>query len=72
MKQLNQLTIVGIDQGYDNMKTANILFPTAITAFDTAPVFQGDVLEYDGCFTAWAKGIRNLWQISLPMKIFIS
>ena len=46
MKQLNQLTIVGIDQGYGNMKTANTLFPTAITAFDTAPVFQGDVLEY--------------------------
>ena len=59
MKQLNQLTIVGIDQGYGNMKTANTLFPTAITAFDTAPVFQGDVLEYDGRFYRVGEGHKG-------------
>lgn len=59
MKQLNQLTVVGIDQGYGNMKTANTLFPTAITAFDTAPVFQGDVLEYDGRFYRVGEGHKG-------------
>ena len=46
MKQFNDITIIGIDQGYGNMKTANTIFPTAITAYDTAPMFKGDVLEY--------------------------
>ena len=32
MKQFNDITIIGIDQGYGNMKTANTIFPTAITA----------------------------------------
>ena len=55
MKQFNDITIIGIDQGYGNMKTANTIFPTAITAYDTAPMFKGDVLEY---------GTKALWQIS--------
>ena len=50
MKQFNDITIIGIDQGYGNMKTANTIFPTAITAYDTAPMFKGDVLEYGGRF----------------------
>ena len=50
MKQFNDITIIGIDQGYGNMKTANTIFPTAITAYDTAPMFKGDVLEYGGKF----------------------
>ncbi len=27
MKQFNDITIIGIDQGYGNMKTANTIFP---------------------------------------------
>lgn len=45
MKQFNDITIIGIDQGYGNMKTANTIFPTAITAYDTAPIQARHRLE---------------------------
>lgn len=52
-------TIIGIDQGYGNMKTANTIFPTAITAYDTAPMFKGDVLEYGGRFYRVGEGHKG-------------
>lgn len=65
MKQFNDITIIGIDQGYGNMKTANTIFPTAITAYDTAPMFKGDVLGNTAAdSTAWARVTKALWQIS--------
>lgn len=59
MKQFNDITIIGIDQGYGNMKTANTIFPTAITAYDTAPMFKGDVLEYGGKFYRVGEGHKG-------------
>lgn len=59
MKQFNDITIIGIDQGYGNMKTANTIFPTAITAYDTAPMFKGDVLEYGGRFYRMGEGHKG-------------
>ena len=59
MKQFNDITIIGIDQGYGNMKTANTIFPTAITAYDTAPMFKGDVLEYGGRFYRVGEGHKG-------------
>ena len=60
MKQFNDITIIGIDQGYGNMKTANTIFPTAITAYDTAPMFKGDVLEYGGKYYVVGSGRQPL------------
>ena len=59
MKQFNDITIIGIDQGYGNMKTANTIFPTAIIAYDTAPMFKGDVLEYGGKFYRVGEGHKG-------------
>ena len=59
MKQFNDITIIGIDQGYGNMKTANTIFPTAITAFDSVPLFMGDVLEYGGRFYRVGEGHKG-------------
>ena len=59
MKQFNDITIIGIDQGYGNMKTANTIFPTAITAYDTVPMFKGDVLEYGGRFYRVGEGHKG-------------
>ena len=59
MKQFNDITIIGIDQEYGNMKTANTIFPTVITAYDTAPMFKGDVLEYGGRFYRVGEGHKG-------------
>ena len=59
MKQFNDITIIGIDQGYGNMKTANTIFPTVITAYDTAPMFKGDMLEYGGRFYRVGEGHKG-------------
>ena len=40
--------IIAIDHGYGNIKTANTVTPTAITAYDSPPVFTGNILEYEG------------------------
>ncbi len=59
MKQFNDITIIGIDQEYGNMKTANTIFPTVITAYDTAPMFKGDMLEYGGRFYRVGEGHKG-------------
>lgn len=41
------------------MKTANTIFPTAITTYDTAPMFKGDVLEYGGRFYRVGEGHKG-------------
>ena len=59
MKQFNDITIIGIDQEYGNMKTAKTIFPTVITAYDTAPMFKGDMLEYGGRFYRVGEGHKG-------------
>ena len=41
-----KIAVIGIDHGYGNIKTANTITPTAITEYDTEPVFSGNILEY--------------------------
>ena len=48
MKELNSIKIIAIDHGYGNIKTANTVTPTGITAYDTEPIFMGNILEYNG------------------------
>ena len=44
--------VIGVDHGYGNIKTANVCFPTGITAWDTEPTFKNDLLVYGGrCYT---------------------
>ena len=49
MRELeNGLKVIGTDLGYGNIKTANTVTPTGINVYDTEPIFQGSILEYNG------------------------
>ena len=50
MKELNNIKIIAVDHGYGYCKTANTVTPTGVTAFDSEPVFSGNVLEYKNLF----------------------
>ena len=50
MKELNNLKIIAVDHGYGNIKTANTVTPTGITAYDAEPAFSGNILEYNGVY----------------------
>ena len=48
MRELRNTKIIAVDHGYGNMKTANIVIPTGIKAYETEPIFTGNILEYNG------------------------
>lgn len=48
MKSITNSLIIGVDAGYGNMKTARSIFPTGLIAMDTEPMFEGDILKYNG------------------------
>ena len=48
VKDHQGMKIIGIDNGYGNIKTANCCFPAGLTAHDAEPVFKDDLLTYDG------------------------
>ena len=50
MKELKSIKIIAVDHGYGNIKTANTVTPTGITAYDTEPIFSGNILEYNGTY----------------------
>ena len=51
MRELkNGTKIIGIDHGYGNIKTANTIMPTGITAYRTKPTFDGNILHYNGMY----------------------
>ena len=48
MKDYSDMKIIGIDNGYGNIKTANCCFPAGLTAYDAEPVFKDELLVYGG------------------------
>lgn len=48
MKELNSIKIIGIDHGYGNIKTASTVTKSRVTAYETEPIFSGNILEYEG------------------------
>ena len=60
MKELKSIKIIAVDHGYGNIKTANTVTPTGITAYDTEPIFSGNILEYNGTRHACPAGETNL------------
>ena len=57
MRELkNGTKIIGVDHGYGNIKTANTIMPTGITAYSTAPTFDGNILIYDGVYYRIGEG----------------
>ena len=59
MKELNGMTIIGVDNGYGNTKTAGHCFPTGILAYDTEPLFTRDMLEYEGRYYLIGEGHKE-------------
>ena len=42
------VTVIGIDHGYGNMKTATRCFPSGVARYDKEPIFQNNLLVYNG------------------------
>ena len=59
MKTIENTKIIAIDHGYGNMKSANFVTPTGITAYDTAPVFSGNILKYGYTFYRIGEGHKS-------------
>ena len=45
MRELRNTKIIAVDHGYGNMKTANTVTPTGIKAYETEPIFTGNILK---------------------------
>lgn len=57
MRELkNGIKIIGVDAGYGNIKTESSVTKSAITAYDTEPIFSGNVLEYNGKYYRFGEG----------------
>ena len=59
MKYYNNKVIIGIDHGYGNIKTANHTFKAGVAAFDSEPVFQTNMLTYDGKYYLVGEGHKE-------------
>ena len=59
MKQLKNMQIIGIDNGYGNLKTASGIFPASILTFDHEPAYAQDLLIYDGKYHVIGSGHRE-------------
>ena len=60
MKELKSIKIIAVDHGYGNIKTANTVTPTGITAYDTEPIFS-----------ASERDTRNLFRTKPWMRTII-
>ena len=47
---INGTTIMGIDHGYGNIKTARTIFPSSAIKSNSEPAYSNDFLEYDGAY----------------------
>ncbi|MCD7922645.1 MAG: ParM/StbA family protein [Clostridiales bacterium] len=65
MRELNNTKIIAVDHGYGNIKTANTVTPTALTAYDSEPVFSGNILEYNGTYYRIGEGRKEF----IPDKV---
>ena len=56
---VNGAMIIGVDNGYGNMKTARRCFKTALAKYDSEPVLSRDYLEYEGKFYVIGEGHKG-------------
>ena len=56
MRKYNNYVIIGVDAGYGNMKTARTMYPTGLAAMDSKPIFDGDILEWNGSWYRIGEG----------------
>ena len=56
---MNGTIILGVDNGYGNVKTAHRVFPTGIVKCDSEPVLSKEYIEYDGTYYIIGKGHKG-------------
>ena len=56
---VNGAMLIGVDNGYGNMKTARRCFKTALVKYDSEPVLSRDYLEYEGKFYVIGEGHKG-------------
>ncbi len=59
MKHYKNSIIIGIDHGYGNIKTANMVTPTGITRLDSKPTFSRNTLYYEGEYYLIGEGHKE-------------
>lgn len=59
MKVFGKINIIGLDNGYGNIKTANGIFPASVTCCEAEPAHAQDVLVYDGKYYVIGAGHRE-------------
>ena len=59
MKELKSIKIIDVNHGCGNIKTANTVAPTGIAAYDTEPIFSGNILEYNGTYYRIGEGHKE-------------
>ena len=59
MRELNNIKIIAVDHGYGNIKTANTVTHTGVTAYETEPIFSGNILEYGGIYYRIGEGHKE-------------
>lgn len=52
-------TIIGIDHGYGNIKTAHTCFKTGVTVYEKEPTFQNNLLIYQGRYYTVGDGHKE-------------
>lgn len=56
---MNGTIILGVDNGYGNVKTARRVFPTGIVKCDSEPVLSKEYIEYDGDYYIIGEGHKG-------------
>ena len=59
MREFRNVKIIAVDHGYGNIKTANTVTPTGITAYETEPIFTGNILDYNGTYYRIGEGHKE-------------
>ena len=59
MRELNNIKIIAVDHGYGNIKTANTVTPTGVAAYETEPIFSGNILEYGDLYYRVGEGHKE-------------
>ena len=59
MRESRNVKIIAVDHGYGNIKTANTVTPTGITAYETEPIFTGNILDYNGTYYRIGEGHKE-------------
>ena len=57
--QHRQLAVIGIDHGYGNIKTANTITPTGVSAHTAEPLFRGNTLVFNGMYYRVGEGHKE-------------